>query len=219
MNDLLIWIKDSVITEDILIFMLFIPIIATLVNLSRYVIGFKTFGIYAPMTLAFAYIFTGIRFGLLVTLAVVIATLLSYTFLKTIRMHYLSRITINYILITFVVLIILTINEISPIPLTTDKQSIATIPPLGMILIAGLSDFFIKQYVKKDLLSTVRSLGETILIAFIGWLLLRSEVVQQFLINNIWINIPLLLANLLIGQYKGLRFKDFFRFNKIDADE
>ncbi len=217
-NSVFLWIKDSVITEEILIFMLFIPIIATLVNVSRYVIGFKTFGIYAPMTLSFAYIFTGLRFGLLVTIAVIISSLLSYTLLKQIRMHYLSRITINYIIITFLLLGVLIVNELSPWSITTEQHQIATIPPLGIILIAALSDFFVKEYVKKDFLTTIRSLIETIIIAIIGWMLLKSETLQQFLIQNIWIMLPILLINLFVGQYKELRFKDFFRFKKISNE-
>ncbi len=218
MNSVFAWITDSVITQEILIFMLFIPIIATLVNISRYIIGFKTFGIYAPMTLAFAYVFTGLRFGLLVTAAVIIASLLSYTLLKQIRMHYLSRITINYILITFILLGVLILNEISPWSITTENHQIATIPPLGVILIATLSDFFVKEYIKKDFLTTIRSLLETIIIAIVGWMLLRSQELQQFLLQNIWIHLPILLLNLFIGQYKELRFKDLFRFKKISNE-
>jgi hypothetical protein len=218
MNTIFLWIKDSIITEEILIFMLFIPIIATLVNVSRYIIGFKTFGIYAPMTLAFAYVFTGIRFGLLVTIAVVISSLISYSLLKQVRMHYLSRITINYIFITFILLGVLILNELSPWSITTDHHQIATVPPLGIILIAALSDFFVKEYVKKDFLTTIRSLIETIIIGVTGWFLLQSQSLQQFLVQNIWINIPILLLNLFIGQYKELRVKDFFRFKKISNE-
>ena len=218
MSGIFLWIKDSVITEEILLFLLFIPIIATLVNVSRYIIGFKTFGIYAPMTLAFAYVFTGLRFGLLVTAAVIISSLLSYTLLKQVRMHYLSRITINYIIITFILLGLLIVNELSPWSITTEAHQIATVPPLGIILVVALSDFFVKEYIKKDFLTTIRSLLETIIVAIVGWALLKSDSVQQFVLNNIWINIPLLLLNLLVGQYKELRFKDFFRFKKISSE-
>ncbi len=218
-NQFVSWLTVSVITEEILIFILFIPIIATLINLSRYIIGSRTFGIYAPMTLSFAYIFTGIRYGLLVTAAVILSTLLSYTLLKKIRMHYLSRVTINYIIIIFMTLIILSLNEILPWSITTEQHAISTIPPLGVILIITLSDFFIKQYIKRDLLTTLRSLTETILIAGIGWFLLTIRELHIFLIGNIWILVPLLVINLLVGKYKELNIKEIFRFKKIFSDE
>ncbi|GEM_PF-589624 len=218
LNNFLSWLKVDVITEEILIFILFVPIIATLVNVSRYIIGFRTFGIYAPMILSFSYIFTGIRYGLLVTVAVIVSTLLSHTLLKNIRMHYMSRITINYTITVFMVLIILALNEISPWSITTEQHTISAIPPLGIILIITLSDFFIKQYIKKDLLTTIRSLVETVIIACIGWLLLTINELQNFLINNIWILIPLLILNFLIGQYKSLSIKELFRFKKDLSD-
>ncbi|MCA9376325.1 hypothetical protein H6763_03305 [Candidatus Nomurabacteria bacterium] len=215
MSEITTWITQHGVTEQMLILLLFIPIIATIVNLSRYLIGFKTLGIYAPMTLSFAYIFTGIRFGLLVTLAVILSTLLTYSLLKKIRMHYLSRITINYILISVLVVGVIVLNDVSPISLTTEHHDATTIPPLGVILIATLSDFFIKQYVKKDFLNSARSLGETVLVGIAGWLALRSPQLQQFVLNNVWIFLILLLVNLGLGKYTGMRFKDLLRFEQI----
>lgn len=217
--DLTAWITSNGLTDDMLILLLFIPILATLVNFSRYVIGFKTLGIYASMTLSFAYIFTGIRYGLLITFAVIVATFISYSILKKVRMHYLSRITVNYIIITALVILVISLNSVSPISPTTEYHNPETIPPLGIILIATLSDFFIKQYVKKDLTSSIRALGETILIGIIGWALLRAPGIQQFVLNNLWIQPALLFINVGIGKYTGLRFKEFFRFEKIITND
>lgn len=205
------------ITQDILLYLLYIPLIATVVNGARYVVGMKMYGIYAPMTLAFAYIFTGIRFGLLVTAAVILATLFSYAILRKIRMHYLSRIAINYVMIAFFVIGIIVLNEASPISITTANHSVGSIPPLGVVLIATLSDFFIKQYVKKDLTTTIRALLETVLVGVVGWFLLTLEPIQNALLTQLWIYPALLIANILIGQYSGLRIKDFSRFKKVIA--
>ncbi len=215
MSDLALWIVEHGVTEEILQMLLFIPIIATLINFSRYVVGLKTLGIYAPMVLAFAYIFTGIRFGLLITVAVIVATLLSHTVLNKIRMHYLSRTTVNYIFITVFVIGVIILNEVSPIKITTENHNVATLPPLGIILIVTLSDFFIKQYVKKSLLASLRSLMETVLIGFLGWLLLKSEFLQMFVMNNLWIQPLLLILNLSLGRYTGMRLKELFRFKQI----
>lgn len=195
--------------------LLFIPVIATLINFARYAVGFKMLGIYAPMILSFAYIQTGIRYGLLITFAVIAATMVTYRVLRNVRMHYLSRISINYILISIFIIIFITLNEASPIRLTTDQHNFAEIPPLGIVLIATLSDFFIKQYVKKDLFTSLRSLMETVLIAFIGWSLLRIGTFTDFLLNNLWFLIVLLGLNLYIGKYSGMRLKEFARFNNV----
>ena len=215
MAEITTWITSHGVNEQTLLILLYIPVLATLVNFSRYFVGLKTLGIYAPMTLAFAYIFTGIRFGLLVTVAVIVATLVSYAFLKKIRMHYMARIAINYILITAFIILIITLNDISPIQFTTSNHNAEMIPPLGILLIATLSDFFIKQNVKKSLFATMRSLLETILIGMIGWALLKWENLGIFLYENLWFMGVLILVNLAFGKYQGLRIKEFFRFNKL----
>lgn len=213
------WVTDTGMTEQMLIMLLYIPVIATLINFTRYVVGFKTLGIYAPMILAYAYIFTGIRFGLLITAAVIAGTLITYTMLKRVRMHYISRISVNYILVAFFIVLIISINEISPVTITTENHNVATIPPLGVILIVTLSDFFIKQYVKKDLSSSLRALAETVVIGVAGWALLRLPFLQVFILQNLWIQPLLLVANIALGKYTGIRFKEFFRFQRVMKDE
>lgn len=215
MSGITSWIIAHGVTEEILLMLLFVPIIATLVNFSRYVVGLKTLGIYAPMILAFAYIFTGIRFGLLVTVGVIVASLLSYSVFKRVRMHYISRTTVNYILIAFFVILILVLNEISPIKITSDNHNAQTLPPLGIILITTLSDFFIKQYVKNNFVSSLRSLVETVIIGFLGWAVLNSVTIQNFVLTNLWIQPVLLILNLTLGKYTGMRLKEFLRFKHL----
>lgn len=215
MQDLVHIFTQYGLTEEILLYMLYIPLIATVVNLARYVVGMKMFGIYAPMTLAFAYIFTGVRFGILVTIAVILATLVTYSVLRKVRMHYLSRIAINYILITVFIIGIIALNEISPVKITSSHHDISAITPLGVILITTLSDFFIRQFVKKDLTTTLRSLMETVVIGLVGWWLLTLEPVRTLLLTQIWVYPVLLVVNILAGQYAGLRLKDFSRFKRV----
>ena len=217
MEQLTSWLIDYGFTREILMFILYIPVIATIVNASRYLVGMKMFGVYAPVVLAFAYVFTGLRFGLLVTVAVILATLLTYSLLRKIRMHYLSRIAINYTVISFFIIGIILLNEISPIQVTSEYYALKQVTPLGLVLIATLSDFFIKQYVKKSLLTTMRSLIETIVIAVVGWWLLslRNGAFGDFVMTQIWIYPVIIIFNIIIGQFVGLRLKDFSRFKRV----
>lgn len=217
------WLTQYGFTQQMILFLLYIPVIATVVNASRYVVGMKMYGIYAPVILAFAYYFTGVKFGLLVTVAVILATLLTYTILRKIRMHYLSRIAINYTVISFFIIGIIILNEISPIQLTDEDYMLTAVTPLGLVLIATLSDFFIKQYVKKSFIVTMRSLIETVIVALIGWGIIilglstdgTINPFGEFLLTQIWIYPVLVLLNVFIGQYAGLRLKDFSRFKRV----
>ena len=210
------WLINSGLTREILLILIYIPILATVINVMRYILGTKTFGIYAPLTLAFAYTFTGLRFGLLITIAVILSTLLSYQFLRKIRMHYISRIAMNYTLVSYAIILTLFLVSYLPVSILPPTYVVAAIPPLGIILIVALSDFFIKQYVKRSITSTIRTLIETVLMGVVGWAIIIWDAPKDFLLQNFaWILLLLFIINLLVGQYQQLRVMSIVRFKKL----
>lgn len=205
------WLVNHGLSLQMLEILLMIPVIATIVSIARYIVGLKTFGIYSAIILGISYSFTGLKYGLAITAVVITATLLSHTILSRIRMHYITKIAINYcVLVVAVVALFLLVNQFG-----LGLQNIGSINPLAVVSIAALSDFFIKLYVKKSLKDTFRYFAETLLIAILGWFLLTTDSITAFLLNNIWIVLVLIIVNLSIGQFKGLRLVDSFRFKSI----
>lgn len=213
--DLSNWLLTLSIPRSVLEILIIIPVLATLIGIARYVIGFKTLGIYAPIVLAIGYSLTGLRYGLVLTMLVVIASLIGYRFLSKVRMHYTTRVAANYSLLS--ILLILGITTFDNLPFI-GMQNFDKINPIGVVLIATLSDFFIKMYVKKSLVNSLRALMETVLVAVIGWYVIASEYLTALLFDNLWV-LPILVAiNLFLGQYKGFRFKELFRFKSISNE-
>lgn len=209
------WVIDNGISEGVLELILCITIVATIVSIARYIVGSKTFGIYAPIILSVAYIYTGLKYGLVITAIVIGISLLSYTLLSKIRMHYIARIAINYSLMAIIFLLcLMLINHFG-----LGLQNMSLIQPLAIISIFALSDFFIKQYVKKGFKNTSITLLSTIAISALGWFIITREVIYTFLINNLWILPTLIILNIIIGQFSGLRLKDIFRFRSIIQDK
>ena len=209
------WILDNGISVQMLELLAAITILASIVSIARYLFGSKSYGIYAPIILAIAYSYTGLRYGLSITAVVIISTLLSYSIIKKIRMHYITRIAINYCILTISLVIFLLIVNKYGLGLDNMKN----IQPLAFISIAALSDFFIKQYVQKSFKTSVMILFTTILISTIGWYVISRNIISTFVLNNLWIVPLLIFANLLIGQFRGLRIKDLFRFKSILSEE
>lgn len=206
---------ENGISQQVLELLVAITLLATIVSIARYIFGSKTYGIYAPVILAISYSYSGLRYGLVVTAIVILTTLLSYSIIKKIRMHYITRIAINYCLLSItLVLSFLIIHRYG-----MGLENISQIPALAVISIAALSDFFIKQYVRKSLKTTTLILFGTILVATIGWYFITRQHISDFMLNNLWIVPALVLVNLLIGQFRGLRIKDFFRFKSILSDK
>jgi hypothetical protein len=206
---------ENGISKQILELLVAIALLATIVSIARYIFGSKTYGIYAPIILAISYSYSGLRYGLVVTAIVILTTLLSYSIIKKIRMHYITRIAINYCLLSItLVLLFLIIHRYG-----LGLENMSQIPALAVISIAALSDFFIKQYVRKSLKITTLILLSTVLVATIGWYVITRQYVSNFMLSNLWIVPVLILVNLLIGQFKGLRIKDFLRFKSILSDK
>ncbi len=206
-----LWILENGVSRQILELLVAITLLATIVSVSRYILGSKTYGIYAPIILAIAYSYTGLRYGLAITVIVIFTTLFSYSFLRKIRMHYITRIAINYCLLSVVlVLVFLIINRYG-----FGLDNMANIPPLAVISIAALSDFFITSYVRKRVRTSLMTLAATIFVSTIGWFVITRDVISSYIINNLWIVPLLILTNLLVGQFKGLRVKDLARFSTI----
>jgi hypothetical protein len=214
MADFTQWLISHGVSTQTLEMMVFVPILATLVSIVRYVLGLKTFGIYAPIILAIAFKFTGLAYGVVLTTIVILSTLLTYTALRRVRMHYITRIAINYVVLSIcIVLGIVAFDSLS-----IGFNNFHAINPLAIVSIAALSDFFVKMYVKKSLAVTIRSSLETGLVAIIGWYLITSKELTSLMIKNLWIVPVLILVNLVLGQYRGLRFKDIFRFKSAVDD-
>ncbi len=209
------WIIGHGISQMVLEILISLCIVATIVSVARYIFGSKTYGIYAPILLAISYSYTGLKYGLAITLLVILTSLLSFSILKRIRMHYITRIATNYIILSIILVgFFLLIDSFG---LGLDKMS--NIPPLAFISIAALSDFFIKQYIKKSLVGSLMTLLSTILVAILGWFIISREIISDYVLNNLWI-IPLLaFVNILLGMFKGLRIKDYFRFRFASRDE
>ncbi len=91
-------------------------------------------------------------------------------------------------------------------------ENISNIPPLALIGIATLSDFFIKQLVRKSFKSSITTFVGTLLVATVGWFIITRDFASNYVINNLWIIPALIVFNLLIGQFRGLRLNDYFRF-------
>jgi hypothetical protein len=209
------WVLDHGISQITLELLIAVCILATIVSVARYIMGTRTYGIYAPILLSIAYAYTGLRYGLVITVVVLLTSLLSYRILRRIRMHYITRIATNYTILAMVLIAFFVFINIFDFGL----ENMATIPPLAFISIAALSDFFIKHYVKKTLQGSVLTLFGTILVAAIGWFVITREIISDYALNNLWI-IPLLtLVNILIGFYKGLKVRDYFRFKLTHVDD
>lgn len=207
------FINSGLSTDMILTLIILIPVTATLTNVFRYLIGLKGLGVYPALILALAYYISGAKLGIVFTLIVIATTLLSHALLKKIRMHYIARLTTNYIILVIVLAGFLLL--VNALPFLQFGLNYSTLSPVSVALIATLSDFILKIYIKKDIVTTIRSITETIFIAILGWSIMKFAPISDFLVSNLWVLAIIVLINVLIGKSNSLRFTELFRFKQI----
>lgn len=203
----------DLISIDIITLLLYIPIIVTILNLFRYVIGFKTIGFYPVIALSFAYILTGGKIGLIITFLVILISYISYRILAKARLHYISRISINYTLLSIILLLVIYFSINSEF--ISSYVNFNNINLGGLLLIITVSDALVKNFIQKDTFSNIRGIAETIIIALVGWIFLKIPNITNIILQNAWI-IPLLfIVNIIIGQNTLLRILEFNKFRYI----
>lgn len=201
--------------HGIIVLLLFLPIIATLANFSRYVLGIRTLGIYPTLSLAFAFLLIGFRYGIIVTILVFAISSATYSIIKYARMHYVSKTAIVYT--ANAIFLILAFSLFTQVAFfkNTLNLDFTEVNSAGVLLIAVLVDFFVKQTVKKDWFTASRSFIETVIIAFLGFTIIRIPGFDILLIKYAWIIPVLIIVNIMIGQGTNLKLLELLRFKEI----
>ncbi|MBD3329438.1 hypothetical protein GF357_03015 [Candidatus Dojkabacteria bacterium] len=201
--------------HGIIVLLLFLPVIATIANFARYVLGIRTLGIYPALSLAFAFLLTGFRYGMIITTLVFAISSLSYSLIKYTRMHYVSKITVIYTANAIFLILAFTLFTQAPFFSNVLNLDFNEINPAGVLLIAVLIDFFVKQTVKKDWFTATRSFIETIIVSSIGFLIIRIPRFDLILVKYAWIIPLLIIVNVIIGQGSNLKLLEILRFKQI----
>lgn len=200
----------SGVSEETIILLLLLPLVASVVAAARHLIGFRGFGLLIPMAIAFTFVATGIGTGVLVFLTILTIATLSRRVLRKLRLHYLPRMAL---FLWFVSLGILGLIFVSPYLGLGQLTAISIFPIVILILLA---EEFIDVQIGKSLREAARLTIETIVIALIGYVIFKLKFLRELALSypQLVVLMPLIL-NLFVGRFTGLRLIEYWRFRKI----
>lgn len=216
-------IKDGTISEQIILILLFLPIIGVIIGIARYYIGIKTFSLYTPIILSSAFfliyenssgnqgerLLSGILIGTFYTTLVLTFAAFGHKIFEKLRLHYFPKISLIYsFTIIFVLLVIVGLKYL-------DIDLFTSINLLSLIMISLSYEGFINVYTKKKGKVAIQLSIETILLSLVCFTLMTIVPVQQFILKFPWIIILTLPANYIIGSFRGLRLNEYLRFRDI----
>lgn len=210
--------------EGIFLFLLLLPIVVTIIGFMRYVVGIRTLNIYTPIILTFTFleislvfkevsVIKGGLYGVFMFLLTVLSSIVIYTFLKRLRMHYIPKFSIVITAVCLVLIIaIFTFASIN-------LNGIILITPFSLVMLATISEGVMSMLAKKNLKLTIFISFETLIISILCFLIISVEILQRLLIDNPWLIIFVLIINVFVGRYLGLRLTEYWRFRTLLKEE
>jgi hypothetical protein len=197
------------VSENTMVLLLLLPLVATLVSVLHYVIGLSGYGIFMPTMMAVAFLATGVAGGLVLFGMILTISLLSNLMLKKLKLHFWPSRSINLILISLGTFGLMVVGTYVPV-LSIDKISI--FPILFMIL---LSEEFVRTQLAKSKSEAKKLMIGTLVLAMAGAGLMGIKEVQEVVLKYPEGCLLLgLIANLWVGNYTGIRLLEIKRFGK-----
>lgn len=186
-----------------------LPFIATLIAIFRQIIGVKSFGIYTPLVLTFAFWATDIKYGLAIFIVIFLTgTVVRYT-LKNFRLLYLPRMAIVLTAISLSMLSLLVIGGY------LRKTGLASTSILPILIMITLIEKFISAQVEKGLrTATVLSI-ETLAISIVGYYFIAWDVFRSMVLDHPEYILFLFIVNIFLGRWTGLRLSEYLRFKGV----
>jgi len=213
--------SDIIILQKLFLILLLIPIVATIIGIARYVIGLRSINFYTPLFATFVFFdisnnsglqtnfITGLKYGLLFFICIFATSTLFYKLLKRIRMHYIPKLSLIITATSITMMIVITLMVL------LERTLPLSFAPFLFIALIVSSEGFMGVYAKKNFNYTVSIAFETLIITVISYAVISLTALQQFVLSNPWAILELIVINLYVGRFLGLRLTEYWRFRTI----
>ena len=192
-----------------IVLLLLLPLVATFVSGLHYLVGVSGYGIFMPTMIAVAFLATGTVSGLALFAVVLTITLLGNSLIKKLKLHFWPARTLGLLLVslgTFGVMVVSSNFKM------IDVNKISIFPVLFMIM---LTEEFVRTQLVKSKKEAIKLVIGTLILAVVGAMTMGvREVQEKVLLYPEVVVLLVIVANMLVGSYGGIRFLEVKRFKK-----
>lgn len=203
---------SSGVPANTIVLLLLLPVVATVIAITRHIIGIRGFGIFLPAALSITFVAIGPILG--ISLFIVIVLISTFVRIITrklkIRLQYLPRMAL---ILWFVAFGILGILFATPYIGYAPLKNMSIFPVLVLTL---LVEDFIRIQTGKSVKTAFRLTFQTLVLALIAFMFLTLQTFQRFvLLNPEIVLLFTFVINILLGRFIGLRYMEYIRFRKL----
>jgi len=204
---LIAWAMNRGVASNTIVLLLLLPLIATLVSVLHYMGGFSGYGIFMPTMIAITFLATGIFGGLLLFGMILGVSLLGNFILKKFKLHFWPSRAISLLFISLATFVLMIFSSFFSL---IDIRQISIFPVLFMIL---LSEEFTRTHLAKSKNEAKKLTIGTIILAISGAIVMNFGWFHEIVLKYPELIVVLvLIINILVGNYKGMRFSEITRF-------
>lgn len=189
--------------------LLMLPLIVTMIAFFRQVIGIKAFGIYTPAIVIFAFLATGIKYGLAMFLSVIVVGMVSRMLLKRLRILYLPRVAITLSIVAFAMLGLLVVGG------SFRRTGLAAVSIFPLVIIISIVEKFVAAQIEKGNRTALYLALETLVISLAGYYLASWGWLRETVVAFPALILFTLPINVFLGKWTGLRLIEYFRFREV----
>jgi hypothetical protein len=203
---------EAGVPANTIVLLLLLPVVAAIIAAARHIVGLRGFGIFLPAALAVTFVATGPLVGIGLFLAIVTVSVSARMILRKtkIKLQYLPRMAI---LLWLVVLAVLGILFAAPLIKAPQLTKVSIFP---VLILALLAEDFTRVQLGKSAETAINLTSETLVLALVSYVFLTLTPLQEFALANPEILlIAVLVFNLILGKYVGLRLLELWRFRKL----
>lgn len=211
--------------EYTILVLLYIPVVTTIVTFARYIIGLTSLNIYSSVFLVFSLlefahveagsfdIQRGLTYGIF---SIGFIAIIMYFFQKltqTLRIHYLSKVSI--------VISIATAALLAMLYIATEFQAVnfTRLEPAAFLILILMLDLCVRSYARKGQKKAQLLILNTIGLAFLIFILVAQPFIRTLLLRYPETIFYTIIVNVFLGQSRGLRISEYFRFKDINIKE
>lgn len=196
--------------EETLILILMLPVVTTVIAFFRHIIGVKAFGIYAPLILTFAFVSTGIKYGIAIFLIVLLTGTLVRFAIKRLRLLYLPRMAIVLTVVSLAAFLMFLEGSYA------GRTNLILISILPILIMITLVEKFLTAQIKRGGTTAIILTLETLIISVICYHIITWPWLKSLILTNPgWVVAISILINIFLGKWTGLRLAEYLRFKEV----
>ncbi len=198
------------VSKEAIILLLMLPVVATIIAFARQVIGIKGFGIYTPLIIAFAFLATGLKYGLAFFIIIILVGTLTRLVVKRFRLLYLPRMAIILTAVVLSILIVFLEGAYS------GRNGLTAASIFAIVIMIILVEKFIASQIERGNKEAIILTIETLILSIICyWVAIWPWLKNFTLTYPFFIIMGTIVINILLGKWTGLRISEYARFRKV----